>query len=139
MEEYKYIIRQINLSHTYESAKRRMEAHPDLAEKYKKAIQQHPSFKSEKEALEVAIDMVKKNNYRCQVWAETGKDEEFYFIKKELWWVIDDPHIKVAADYIGMTLVYNNDSLHAIIYDKTNIDDMVAEHERSFPYDSLNL
>lgn len=125
--KYEMVTSQINLSHTYEVAQTRKRLYPEIAKKYEEAIQKHPHFNSEREALEVALDMVRKENYRCQVWANTKKDEEFYYIEGG-WLVTDDPKIKNAADYIGMSLVYDNGQLWSFIDDGLEIDDIIAQH-----------
>lgn len=102
--EYRNGMEQYILKCTYENAKGRMEVHPDIANKYIGIIQKHPYFKTEKEALEVAIKN-EGDKPRWQIWAKIEKDEEFYRIQ-DYYIVSDDYRVLIAADYIGMAQIY---------------------------------
>ena len=95
---------QSELRYLYESAKGRMDYHPDIAEKYKKMIDQHPFYKSETEAMQAANDLKGKSQSICQVWAKIGRDEEYFYIQDH-YIVSDDIRISIAADYIGMAQI----------------------------------
>lgn len=43
---------QVHLQYMYDSAQARMKAHPDIAEKYQKIIQDYPHFDSKEKARE---------------------------------------------------------------------------------------
>lgn len=103
--KYRNGMEQYILQYTYESAKGRMKAHPDIAEKYKSIIQKHPYFKSEKEALEAAIKKEQENPRHFQIWAKVGKKEEYYYIQ-DYYIVSNDYKILMAAEYIGMAQIY---------------------------------
>jgi hypothetical protein len=55
IKKYKFVYRQENLQYLYESAIKRMEAHPEYAAKRIKIIQDYPYYESEKDALEAAF------------------------------------------------------------------------------------
>lgn len=124
-KDYRYRISQRDLNYIYESAKSRMEAHPDVAKKHQNIIQKCPYFKSEREALEAAVRLEKDNLYRCQIWAKVEKDEDIYRIQN-YWLVTDDGIIKLSAEYIGMALLYDGTRLSKIINGNAKIDDVVA-------------
>lgn len=127
--EYRVRIGQNDLRYLYESAKARMEAHPELADKHKNTIQQHPFFKTEKEALEAALTLRReKDDSNCQIWAKVIKDGDVYRIQD--WWVVtDDWKIKQSAEYIGMTLMYDNTRLQNILDDNIQIDNVIAYYK----------
>ncbi len=123
--EYRYRIGQADLARIYENAKARMDANTEIAEKHKKAIREHSSFKSEKEALQAAIKLRKENHWGCQIWASVEKVDGIYRIQN-YWLVTDDGKTKLSADYIGMALMYDEARLLNIIDNNVKIDDVVA-------------
>lgn len=123
--EYRYRISQDDLARIYENAQARMDANPEIAEKRKKAISEHSSFKSEKEALQAAIKLKKENHWGCQIWASVEKVDDIYRIQN-YWLVTDDGKTKLSADYIGMALMYDETRLLNIIDNNVKIDDVVA-------------
>lgn len=98
--EYRFRMSQSVLEYIYESAKGRMEYHPDIAEKYQSIIDNYPHFKSEDEARNAATE-IRKRSGKCQVWAKIGKDEEYYYIQ-DYFIASDDIQVLMAAEYIGM-------------------------------------
>ena len=60
---YRYRMSQDELAYTYEHAQVRMDAHPEYADKQKQIIQAQSFFKSEKEALQAAIEQRKDNQW----------------------------------------------------------------------------
>jgi hypothetical protein len=125
-EEYQFRISQIEMRMLFESAEARMGYNPEFAEKHKKAIQEYPYFKTEKEALENAIKMMKEKPANYQIWAKIDKGDDGIFRIQDWWIVTDDGKVKLAADYIGMALMYDNTRLGKIINNNINIDDVVA-------------
>lgn len=123
--EYRYRISQDDLARIYENAQARMDANPEMAEKHKKAIREHSSFKSEKEALQAAIKLRKENHWGCQIWANVEKDDYIYRIQN-YWLVTDDGKTKLSADYIGMALMYDETRLLNIIDKDIPIDEVIA-------------
>lgn len=124
-KDYRYRISQSDLKYVFETAKSRMEAHPEIAERHQNIIQKCPYFESEREALGMAIKLENENPYRCQIWAKVEKVEDIYRIQN-YWLVSDDVKIKVSAEYIGMALMYDEPRLSRIIRDNAKIDDVVA-------------
>lgn len=125
--EYRYRMSQEELKYLYESAKGRMDAHPEYADKYRKIVEQQCSyFKTEREALQYVLDAkAKEKNYTdYQIWVKFRKDGDIFRLE-EWWTVISDNKVKMAADYIGLALMYDDSRIHRIIYDKVNIDEVV--------------
>jgi hypothetical protein len=116
---------QDELAYTYEHAQARMDAHPEYADKHKKIVQAHSFFKSEKEALQAAIEQRKNNQWGCQIWAMIEKTDGVYRILNH-WLVTDDGKIKQSAEYIGMALIYDETRLERIINNDVKIDDIIA-------------
>lgn len=123
---YRFRISQSDMGYLYESAKGRMDAHPDYADKHKRVIRDYPYFKSEREALEAAIKIEKINPYSCQIWAKIEKGDDGIFRILNWWIVTDDIKVKLAAEYIGMALMYDETRLSKIIGGNTKIDDVIA-------------
>ena len=96
---------QDELKYVYESAKKRMEYHSEIADKYRKMVEEVPFYKDRGEALKIANTMLKKGNGNCQVWAKVGKNEEYYYIE-DYYIVSADNFIKKAAEYIGMEQLF---------------------------------
>lgn len=92
---------QDELKYVYEHAERRMEYHPDLAEKYRKIIEKYSFYTDKNMAIERAIELSKSSLRHYQVWAKVRKNEEFYYIK-DYYIVSNDYKILIAAEYIGM-------------------------------------
>ena len=106
-------------------AKARMDFHVDYANKQKVIIAKQPYFKTEKEALQEAIKLRKENHW-CQIWAEIEKgDDDIYRIQNK-WIVIEDGKIKLAAEYIGMALMYDDIRFNRIINNDIPIDEVIA-------------
>ena len=124
---YRFGITQDDMKFIYESAKDRMGIHLEHAEKCKKKIQLQRVFTSEKDALKFALKKMKQGNLApsYQIWAAIEKDEVIYRIQN-FWIVTDDNHVKMAAEYIGMALIYSAIELRSIIIDNINIEDVVA-------------
>ncbi len=123
--KYRYRMNQERLKYLYESAESRIDAHPNIAEKHRADIQKCTHYESEKEALSRALELERENPYSCQIWAKIEKADDIYRIQK-YWLVTDDVKIKMAADYIGMALMYDETRLQNIIYNKVKIDDVIA-------------
>lgn len=112
--EYRFRINQDDLSYLYDSAQARIKAHPEFAEKQKKVIQEHAYFKTEKEALESAISKMKNKYSSYQIWAKTEKEGDIIRIQ-DYWIITDDNKVKLAADYLGMALMYDSSQLLNIV------------------------
>lgn len=122
----RYRISQEEMKYTYERAKARMDFHIDYANKQKDIIAKHPYFKTEKEALQEALKLIKKTKSDCQIWAEIEKgDDDIYRIQNK-WIVIEDGKIKLAAEYIGMALMYDDIRFNRIINNNIPIDEVIA-------------
>lgn len=96
---------QEELKYVYECGKSRIEFHPDLAEKYRKIIEEYPFYQDRNEAIEKAIQMSEDSHKSYQVWAKVGKDGENYYIQ-DYYIVSNDYRILIAAEYIGMEQLY---------------------------------
>ena len=82
-----------------------MECHPEIAEKYRRIIEQSPFYNDRDEAIKVAEAICKSDGSRCQVWAKVGKDKEHYYIE-DYYIVSNDYKIIIAAEYIGMEQIF---------------------------------
>lgn len=122
---YRYRMSQDELAYTYEHAQARMDAHSEYADKQKQIIQAQSFFKSEKEALQAAIEQWKDKQWGCQIWAMIEKTDGVYRILNH-WLVTDDGIIKQSAEYIGMALMYDETRLERIINNGIKIDDVIA-------------
>lgn len=98
-------ISQGELKYVYESAQARMEYNPEIAAKYKKLIEEHPFYKSEKEALKAVAGINNKGWRGCQIWAKIGVDEEYFYIQ-DYFIVSADNRINIAAEYVGMAQIF---------------------------------
>lgn len=96
---------QEELKYVYERGKKRIEYHPELANKYIKIIEEFPFYQDRNEAIEKAIQMNKDSLKPYQVWAKVGKDEENYYIQ-DYYIVSNDYRILIAAEYIGMEQLF---------------------------------
>lgn len=92
---------QDELQYVYESAKSRMEAHPDIADKNIKIINEYPYFTTLDDAIKYANAIDDEYINKCQIWAKVGKDEEYYYIQG-YFITTDDVFVSKAAEYIGM-------------------------------------
>ena len=90
--EYRYRMSQDELAYTYEHAQARMDAHPEYADKQKQIIQAQSFFKSEKDALQAAIELRKDNHWGCQLWAMIETTDGVYRILNH-WLVTVDGEI----------------------------------------------
>lgn len=125
-QNLRYRISQEEMKYTYERAKARMDFHIDYANKQKDIIAKHPYFKTEKKALQEALKLIKKTKSDCQIWAEIEKgDDDIYRIQNK-WIVIEDGKIKLAAEYIGMALMYDDIRFNRIINNNIPIDEVIA-------------
>ena len=125
-QNVRYRISQDEMKYTYESAKARMDFHVDYANKQKDIIAKHPYFKTEKEALQEALKLIKKTKSDCQIWAEIEKGDDNIFRVQNKWMVIEDWKVKLAAEYIGMVLMYDDIRFNRIICNNIKIDDIIT-------------
>jgi hypothetical protein len=123
-QDLRYRISQDEMKYTYESAKARMDCHVERANKQKDIIAKHPFFKTEREALQAALK--NENLFDYQIWAKIEKGEDGIFRIQNNWIVTDDVFVKLAAEYIGMALMYDDIRFNRIIYNNIKIDDIVA-------------
>jgi hypothetical protein len=123
---YQFRISQDEMNRLYENAQARMDAHLEFADEQKEIIAKHPYFKTEKEALKAALDMMNKGSLDYQIWAKIEKGEDGIFRVQNYWLLTDDGKTKVAAEYIGMALMYDDVRLNRIINDGVGINDVVA-------------
>ena len=101
---------QVHLQYMYDSAQARMKAHPDIAEKYQKIIQNYPHFDSKEKAREHVTKNGKGRRFYYWIFAKIGKDEEFYFTQDYFIAVSDaDENVEIikAAEYLGMEMIYS--------------------------------
>ncbi len=123
--DYRFRIGQDELTTLYNAAQARAKAHTEIADKYQAVIRECPYFESEKEALQSAIDLMKKEYSDFQIWAQIEKVEDIVRLKN-LWIVTDDWKVKQAAEYLGLALMYDSTRLQNIVYDNVSIDNVVA-------------
>jgi len=101
---------QVHLQYMYDSAQARMKAHPEIAEKYQKIIQDYPHFDNEEKAREHVSNKEKGTRSNFWIFAKIGKDEEFYFTQDYFIVVSDtdeNADIIKAAEYLGMEMIYS--------------------------------
>lgn len=126
-QDLRYRISQDEMKYTYESAMARMDCHVERANKQKDIIAKHPYFKTEKEALQEALKLIKKTKSDCQIWAEIEKGDDDIFRVQNKWMVIEDWKVKLAAEYIGMALMYDDIRFNRILNNNNiNIDEIIA-------------
>lgn len=99
---------QVHLQYMYVSAQGRINAHPDIAVKYQKIIQDYPHFDSKEKVREYVSKKEKETDSRYRIFAKIGKDEEFYFLQ-DFYIVIpeDDGDGTKAAEYLGLEMIYS--------------------------------
>lgn len=114
------------MDYLYTSAQGRMKANPDAADRFSKIIQEFPRFKTEKEALQRAIKLIKENQSDFQIWAKIEKGDDGIYRVQNWWIVTDDAKVKQAAEYIGMALMYDDIRFSRIISDNVKLDDVVS-------------
>lgn len=123
---YQFRISQDEMRLLYENAQARMDAHLEFADEQKEIVAKHSYFKTEKDALKAALDMMNKGSLNYQIWAKIEKGEDGIFRIQNYWLLTDDGKTKVAAEYIGMALMYDDVRLNRIINDGVGINDVVA-------------
>ncbi len=123
--DYRFRIGQEELTTLYNASKARTKAHSDITDKYQAIIRECSHFDSEKEALQSAVDLMKKEYSDYQIWAQIEKAGNVVRVKN--WWIVtDDWKVKQAADFLGLALMYDSTRLQNIIYDKVSLDDVVS-------------
>lgn len=104
----KIYFKQEELRYVFDSAQKRMEAHPELAAKYRKIIDDFNFYINRDEAIKAATELNKKNNLApYQVWARVERNKERYGIK-DYYIVSNDYKILTAAEYIGMEQILSD-------------------------------
>ena len=96
---------QEELKYVYESAKKRMMYHPEIADRYRKIVEELPVYNDRNEAIKKAVSISESSILGCQVWAMVGKDAEKYYIQDH-YIVSNNNLILKAAEYIGMEQIY---------------------------------
>ena len=94
-------LEQDELQYVYDSAQQRMDAHPELAEKYKKIINDFAFYQNRDEAIKAAMELNRENLSEYQVWARVDKNKERYYIEN-YYIVSNNWKVLMAAEYIGM-------------------------------------
>lgn len=123
---HQFRISQEDMDYLYTSAQGRMKANPDAADRFSKIIQEFPRFKTEKEALQRAIKLIKESQSDFQIWAKIEKGDDGIYRVQNWWIVTDDAKVKQAAEYIGMALMYDDIRFSRIISDNVKLDDVVS-------------
>lgn len=121
-------INQETLKYIYESAKERMAAHPERAKQAVSMVEKHHHFNTQKDALEFAVEQMKTNYARYQVWAKVGKGEDDIYRVQNWWLSTDDSRVLESAEYMGMAQTHDDSMILSIIDDNLPIDDVVAYH-----------
>lgn len=124
---YDVVSWQEQLRYAYETAKERMACHPDFADKRKKIIEDYPHFKTEKEALQAAIKILKEENRNCQIWVKIEKGKDGVYRASNWWTVSNDNIVLQAAHYIGMEQAYPG-----VSDDDIDIDKLLARRMRVY-------
>ena len=92
------------LRYLYESAKARMEAHPEITIKRLKIAKECPRFDSEEDAKEFAIKIAKEKPFEgVKIWATIEKDEEYYHLSTP--WMVSTGIQNVAVEYVGLCFI----------------------------------
>lgn len=123
---HQFRISQDEMNRLYESAKGRMDANLEFADKQKEIIAKHPYFKTEKEALQAALRLKRDEITNYQIWAKFEKGDDGIYRIQNYWLLTDDGKTKTAAEYIGMALMYDDIRFDRIISDGVGVDDIVA-------------
>lgn len=119
-------IGQETLKYIYESAKERMAAHPERAKQAVSIVEKHPHFKTQKEALEFAVQKMRETDGWYQVWAKVEKGEDGIYRVQNWWLSTDDIKTIEAAEYIGLAQTHDGSMILSIIDDNNPVDDIVA-------------
>lgn len=124
--DYHFRISQEEMRRLYENAKARADYNPDVAEKYRATIEEYKHFDSEKEALEYALKKAKNSEYPYhQIWAKIEKVEDIFRVQN--WWIATkNINVKMAADYLGLALMYDDRRMQTIVGHEIDIDDVVS-------------
>lgn len=125
MEVERYRIGQDELNRLYQIAEYRKKNRPDMAERFQAILRGCTYYRSEKDALAVALEKVKNKNYRCLICVGYKKEGGVFRIDNR-WLVTDEPRIIQAADYLCLALMYDNTRLQIIADANMAIDDVVA-------------
>lgn len=121
-----YRISQEQLKYIYESAKTRMEYNSERALKAVSIVNNYQHFVSEKEALEFAVQKMRKKLSRYQIWVKVEKGEDGIYSVQNWWLSTDDIRTIEAAEYIGMAQLYDASKILSVINADIPIDDVVA-------------
>ena len=70
--------------------------------------------------------MIKEKPDNYQIWAKIEKGDDGIFRIQDRWLVTNDNKVKLAADYIGMALMYDDVRFCKIIDNNIKIDDVIA-------------
>ncbi len=98
---------QVHLQYMYDSAQARMKAHPGIAEKYQKIIQDYPHFDNKEKVREYVSSKENGTRSHYRIFAKIDKDEEFYFTSNHYIVVPDDDgNGTKAAEYLGLDMIY---------------------------------
>ena len=90
----------------YAAAQGRKRHNPEYAAEQEDIINKLPVYKTEQEALDVALNQKgTSNGTGYQVWAKIGRDEEYFYIQ-DYYIVTDDNRTKAAAEYVGMVMLF---------------------------------
>lgn len=123
---YPHRINQETLKFVYESAKERMAAHPERAKQAVSIVEKHHHFNTQKDALEFAVEQMKMNYARYQVWAKVEKGEDDIYRVQNWWLSTDDIKVLESAEYIGLVQTHDESMILSIIDGDIPIDDIVA-------------
>ena len=121
-----YRIGQEQLKYIYESAQDRMSVHIERAKRATSIVEKHHHFNTQKEALEYAVQKMRKKLSRYQVWAKVEKSEDDIYRVQNWWLATDDIKTIDAAEYIGLVQTHDESMILSIIDNNIPIDDVVA-------------
>lgn len=92
--------KQISLEYAYVHTSERLKRHPELAEKYKKIIEEYPHYTNIEDAKRAAFYMSKRTNSIGMIFGKADKDKDHYYIPNDF--IVVDSIGRAAADFLGL-------------------------------------
>lgn len=113
-------IRQSILKHAYDEGLYFMKFHPDLAEKFRKKIEGLPHYTNISDAIQAFLDLFhafgrKPFTGMPLIWAEVGKDGDYYYVMEDYLIVTDDNRMHYVAEHLAMVEFNNPEYLKRFI------------------------
>lgn len=96
------------LKYVYENGQALLGYDTELAEEYRKRLQELPVYTNEEDAVQAFLDGWNNGKFNLWIFAKVGVDEEYFYVQDDYFLVTDDWRMFQAAEFLGLVNIRPN-------------------------------